>query len=154
MGGSVPLSATLESPHLPQATLLRSVGVVEYIKNLIHSQVILTPLIRRTPFSPVSEEGTSEDNYAEVGLTFWVSFAGLVLALLTSSCILVKARHAGDGPFYRAGRLWVASGLAWVVWALAVRFPRLVCEIAGFSCPFRLRANFSSSCCMHLGCHL
>lgn len=51
----------------------------------------------------------------------WVGVAGLVLALFTSVCILVKAKHAGQGPFYGVGRLWIASGLAWVVWALAVR---------------------------------
>lgn len=91
---------------------------------------ISIPADPRLPYSPINEltgTASSEDGITELGLTFWVGLAGIVLALLTSVCLLVKARHAGDGPFYGAGRLWVASGLAWVVWALAVRFQRLVC---------------------------
>eukprot|EP00752_Nemacystus_decipiens_P012766 g11306.t1 len=57
----------------------------------------------------------------ELGLTFRLVVAGLVLALFTSVFLLTGAKHAGNGPFIDGIRwFWVAAGFAWMIWPLAV----------------------------------
>lgn len=56
----------------------------------------------------------------ELGLTFWLVVAALLLALFISAALLLSAKHAGNGPLNGCGCFWIAVGFAWMTWPLAV----------------------------------
>lgn len=51
-----------------------------------------------TPDNEVLQDETIFE--LEFGPTFWMSVAGLVLAVIVSCNLFANAKHAEDGPFY------------------------------------------------------